>query len=298
MVLGISLLVATGILWVLTGAVAGGAARKNLPIGVVQACGNIFSISIGITILLLFPDPECDFWVSFWTKASLFGSGFLNYFVIQFMSKAMKSGPNGMVWVIIQSALIFPFMVGIICFGVPLGVLRLSGLCAIIFALVIIGLSRDNHLHGRHWLVPALAAFLFAGVNQNLASLPSYFSEALAVGNVSRSVSAATGTLTAFALTNFRNLSGVLPVLKNPLMWRYIACLGGSGIISGYLLMYRGLNLIAEAGVGAIGYPVMISSCIAAFTLYSVWVLKERIKPLQIAGLCFALGGIVLISLK
>jgi len=61
--------------------------------------------------------------------------------------------------------------------------------------------------------------------------------------------------------------------------------------------MYRGLNLVAEAGAGAVSYPVLVSSCIVSFTLYSTVVLKEKLKLVQLGGLGLALAGILLITL-
>ena len=295
MILGIILLAVTGACWVIIGAVAGHAARRNLPVGTVQACSAVLSVLISSAVLYCRPDPECAFSIRFWTMASIFGSGFFNYFVIQLMSRAMKTGPNGIVWATIQSALIFPFLVGVLCFGVALTIPRLGGLAAIVTALALFGLAR---VQGSGWKWAAVGSLLLAGINQNLSNLPSYFPEAAAVGSVSRSLAASLGTLTAFLIADWRTLPARTAVLKNPLMWRYIACLSGSGLITGYLLMYRGLNLVAEAGAGAISYPVLVSSCIVSFTLYSIFVLKEKPKPLQLGGLGLALCGIVLISLK
>lgn len=298
MILGIILLAVTGACWVIIGAVAGHAARRNLPVGTVQACSAVLSVLISSAVLYCRPDPECAFSIRFWTMASIFGSGFFNYFVIQLMSRAMKTGPNGIVWATIQSALIFPFLVGVLCFGVALTIPRLGGLAAIVTALALFGLARDNRVQGSGWKWAAVGSLLLAGINQNLSNLPSYFPEAAAVGSVSRSLAASLGTLTAFLIADWRTLLARTAALKNPLMWRYIACLSGSGLVTGYLLMYRGLNLVAEAGAGAISYPVLVSSCIVSFTLYSIFVLKEKPKPLQLGGLGLALCGIVLISLK
>lgn len=172
---------------------AGHAARRNLPVGTVQACSAVLSVLISSAVLYCRPDPECAFSIRFWTMASIFGSGFFNYFVIQLMSRAMKTGPNGIVWATIQSALIFPFLVGVLCFGVALTIPRLGGLAAIVTALALFGLARDNRVQGSGWKWAAVGSLLLAGINQNLSNLPSYFLEAAAVGSVSRSLAASLG---------------------------------------------------------------------------------------------------------
>jgi drug/metabolite transporter (DMT)-like permease len=269
-----------------------------LPVGTIQACTAAVSVLVSGTVLFCYPDPECAFPVRFWTMASIFGSGFFNYFVLQLMGKAMKSGPNGIVWAIVQSALVFPFLVGVIAFGVALTLPRIGGILAIIAALALFGFARENRVHGDAWRAAAIGSLLLAGINQNLSNLPSYFPEAAAVGSVSRSLSAALGTFTAFLLVNWKTLPLRFGDLANPMLWRFTACLAGSGLAAGYFLLYRGLNLVAGAGAGAVSYPVLVSSCIASFTLYSLFILKEKMKPLQFGGLGLALVGIVLITLK
>lgn len=298
MILGILFLIATGSSWVVIGAVIGHASKRGLPVATIQACSAAVSLLVSASVLFCHPDPECAFPVRFWTMASIFGSGFFNYFVLQLMAKAMKSGPNGIVWAIVQSALVFPFLIGVICFGVALTAPRLGGIVAIVFALALFGLARDNRAHGSGWRAAAIGSLLLAGLNQNLSNLPSYFPEAAAVGSVSRSLSAALGALTAFLLANRHSLPSRLGDLANPILWRYTACLVASGLPTGYFMLYRGLNLVAAAGAGAVSYPVLVSSCIVSFTLYSLFILKEKIKPLQFGGIGLALAGIVLITLK
>jgi len=298
MILGILLLVATGSSWVVIGAVIGHASKRGLPVSSIQACSAAVSVLVGGTVLFCHPDPDCAFPVRFWTMASIFGSGFFNYFVLQLMGKAMKSGPNGIVWAIVQSALVFPFLVGVTVFGVALTGPRIGGIIAIVAALALFGFARENRVHGHGWRAAAIGSLLLAGINQNLSNLPSYFPEAAAVSSVSRSLSAAFGALAAFVLANRKSLPSRIGDLNNPAVWKFTACLAGSGLTTGYFLLYRGLNLVAEAGAGAVSYPVLVSSCIASFTLYSRFILKEKMKPLQLGGLGLALVGIILITLK
>ncbi len=51
----------------------------------------------------------------------------------------------------------------------------------------------------------------------------------------------------------------------------------------------------AEKGLGGMCYPMMVGSCIISFTLSSIWLLKEKVKPVQLAALIVCLSGLVLI---
>ena len=63
-------------------------------------------------------------------------------------------------------------------------------------------------------------------------------------------------------------------------------------------LFYRGLDLLAKAGCGGLGYPVGIGVCVIGFSLYSLLILKEKVARLSLAGLIAVCLGIIVISLK
>ncbi len=296
MVLGILLLIATGASWVVTGAVVGNAAKHNLPVNTIQAVAALLSILISGTVLLFLPDNACPPAVRIWTVLSLLVSGFFNYFVLEWMGKAMKAGPNGIVWAVIQSALIFPFLVGVTCFGETLTLPRTGGFLAIVAALIFFGAAGDNRTHGGNWRGAAFLGLLVAGVSQVFANLPSFFPEAQSVSSVSRALAVAIGTLVAFFYCKRNTLSLLPGELSSPQLWRFATLLAASVLAAGYFLLYRGLDLVAAAGAGSISYPVIVSSCIVSFTLYSFLILKERMKPLQLVGLALGLTGIVLIT--
>lgn len=64
--------------------------------------------------------------------------------MLQIMSYAMQRGPNGIIWTIIQSALIFPFLGGVVFFHVRLNAFRISGILLLLAALVLFGFGKDN----------------------------------------------------------------------------------------------------------------------------------------------------------
>lgn len=60
---------------------------------------------------------------------SYYCAGILNYAGLQAMGKGMQLGPNGAVWGIMQSALIVPFLGGILLFGQVLTVPQMDSQC-------------------------------------------------------------------------------------------------------------------------------------------------------------------------
>ncbi|MEG1980450.1 MAG: hypothetical protein RR060_06960, partial [Victivallaceae bacterium] len=158
LVIGISLLVLTGISWVGTGAVISNAAKKSIDIGSIQFFSALIMTTVSAALLIL------GFWPSsasnqaiFITGGAVMLSGFINYIILLAMGKAMSLGPNGIVWAIIQSAFIFPFMMGIFCFEVPVNTMRLVGLLLIICSVACYGLGKNAPAQGRkygNWYLP------------------------------------------------------------------------------------------------------------------------------------------------
>ena len=57
------------------------------------------------------------------------------------------------------------------------------------------------------------------------------------------------------------------------------------------------MNAMADAGLGGMCYPMMVGSCIISFTLSSIWILKEKLRPLQAAALGICVSGLVLLCI-
>ena len=114
---------------------------------------------------------------------------------------------------------------------------------------------------------------------------------------------AASGTFTMAVLWNLCRLNRAYwerlkGGIRNPVLWKYIVALQFFNLFFAYTLFYPGMNVMARAGMGGMCYPMMVGSCIVSFTLASVWLLKEKIRPVQAAALAVCIAGLVLICTK
>ena len=57
------------------------------------------------------------------------------------------------------------------------------------------------------------------------------------------------------------------------------------------------MRAMADNGLGAMSFPILVGSCITAFTIYSAAVLKEKFKLLDFAALTCCVAGQILICL-
>lgn len=226
--------------------------------------------------------------------------------MILLMAKAMEKGPNGIVWSTVQSGLIFPFLMGIVFFNVAVTEKLVSGFVLIAVSVLLYGLSREKpseeslqtgeHTVGKkqkkHWYFFALCGMLCCGLNQCSNNIPSYFPECAGITSVYKALFCGLGTLSAWTLTSFWKKEIFHLDIRNrqPLkILFYAISMTAVGVTSTYLFLYRGLDLLAKAGVGSVAYPVAVCSCILGFILYTFIFLKERLSKLQVLGLAAGL---------
>lgn len=290
MIYGIALLLLTGLCWVGIAVVISHAARRRLDINFIQfAASAIIALAAGGVMMFQTPAEQ-----KIMLMIPVFAAGSCNYIMIKLMRKSMLTGSNSAVWGITQSALICPFLMGMLFFGVTPTLSRLTGI--ILILLGILFFSRAKPIRGRQtswsWLFPALGAFTASGMAQCLANLPSYWTEFPMTSEL-RACLVQLGTIGMFVVS--------IPFERQRFQftgtWRAILLLSSVQILSLFFFFYRGLNIVADHGGGSIGYPVAQGTCIALFQIYSVCVLKEQFKAITLAALVSLLLGIIIISL-
>lgn len=296
MVTGILLMVLAGFGWVGVGCVVSYCAAKKVNLAVTQLVQALMCAAVG-GVLLYFQDTVgVSAKIKYLTYGSLFLSGIGNFAAYDLMNRAMKVGPNGIIWSFVQSALIFPFLTGVIFFGDSLTPVRMCGMAALIVSILLLGAAKGNtgsEQSSRRWFWIALAAFIAAGFTQVTTNLPSYWQEAKQITPVMRTVWFQLGIAAGFFLlwAGERKPIPLTGVLKPAI------CLSVFYILLYFVLMFNGLDKLAANGAGSVGFPVMLGSCIVGFFLYSLIFLKEKLTLTGALGFLLCLGGIISISL-
>ena len=298
-------LIIVGMSWCLVGVILGRAPKDGFDTGIVLFTGAIVSVLCSTVIALCTGvASNAPLRVTLITLAVYLVQGVLNFFGMQSMAQGMRRGPNGVVWGITQSALVFPFTVGIVVFGTEPTFWRLSGIACLLIGLVFYAMTQGGRpesakdLKGS-WRFFAFLAFSFIAVQQTLVTTPSYFPEARQVSSILRTLAGGVGGLVGysilFGMRVHREGKAALTAFENyrhPRFWAYIFCLQFFSLLFAYTLLYPGMDKMAERGAGAVSYPLMVASCIIAFTIYSFTVLKEKPTVKQILALVFCLIGL------
>ena len=293
--IGLLFMAITAVWWVVLGAIISNSAKKNLNLGFIQGGGAI------LTMILTFPLYFiADINIPLAVLIALPVSGFTNYYAFQAMNNAMKTGPNGMIWAMVQSAFVMPFLMGVIFFGVPCSVTRIIGLLIILASMVLMGLfGQSNQTAGGKkyvWIAITVAAYVLAGVTQCAANIPSYLIPQ----------SSGTSLCDLFFRVGLNSSGFFLAYLVNCATDRKVC--NCKGCIPGALLMtittvlsmfctFVGLDRLAKCNAGAIGYPVTVGLSIVFFMIYTAIRLKEKISFAAAFSILVCLAGIAVISL-
>ena len=294
MISGVVLLILTGVCWVGIAVVVEKAARERLDLDFIQfASSALIALAAGGAIL--FHSPPGGAWgMRVLICGSVFLAGCCNFLMLSLMRRAMRQGSEGAVWGIVQSAMIAPFLMGMVLFGVEPTPMRLTGIVLVLIGILLF--SRKRRETGRagsyRWLVPAFAAFAASGLAQCFANLPSYWREC-AMSSEWRACLVQLGTMTAFGMA--------LPFRRKKLRpegtWSAVLLLAAVQILALFFFFYHGLNLVAEQGCGSIGYPVAQGSSIVGFLVFEMLVRKKEGSVLLFAAAAAVCCGILLLVL-
>lgn len=300
MVRGIIEMITVGLCWTSFGVVMGFAPKKKVDVGILLFFSSLAAMAVCGTMGLLsgFPQnvPAVPYGITF---GSLFVCGALNYVQLDLMSRAMSRGPNGIIWSVIQCSFVFPFLTGVLFFQAKCSFLNALGAVLIVCALLILGLGKENKVNGS-WKLFAFLSLLSTGIAQILSNLPSYYPEANAISSIWRSACFALGLAAgtvggSFLLLKGKLMQEVRSNVGNFNMWIFVIVLQGFEILASIFLLYPGMNRLAEAGVGAIAYPLVVASGIVGFEAYTLIGLKEKRSFLQILAFFMTLCGIALL---
>ena len=142
MLFGLIALSITGLSWSLFGIVMGSAPKRGVDASFVQFFSGVVSIlANGLLLWLIRPEWNSSMYIALLCYGV---SGMLNFLLLQLMSIAMQSGPNGIIYGIVQSGVVFPFMMGILFFNVPRPPARISGMVLLIIALFLFGIAKGS----------------------------------------------------------------------------------------------------------------------------------------------------------
>lgn len=299
---GIVALVLVGASWCLVGAIAGKAPKLGYRMDAIYLVGGAVSaIFIGVLCIFTGVGQYSSNLALFLSAVAFFLGGAGCFFQGVAMSHAMQSGPNGIIWAIIQSAMIFPFIFSVLFYDVKLTIMRGAGIAMMLASLILFASAKDNSTKSSGaWKIWTFAALVVVGLEQIITSIPFYYEECKNVSSLF-SIGCMMLGYVAMALIVICCKRGYISelkvVLRQKKFWIYNLALLPLAALIAVIFQIPGMRAMANNGLGGMSFPVLVGSCIAAFTLYSVIVLKEKFKALDLIALVSCVTGMVLLCI-
>lgn len=209
------------------------------------------------------------------------------------LRSAMRRGSHGTSWSIAQSAMLCPFVAGMIFFGECVTWIRIAGMMLLLSSLILLGRSQcgsgapDAQKGGA---VSAFLAFGLLGLQQTLTLLPNRLpgvtEAALSWRIPLYSLFGLSWIVAVLRFREYRSAAGILmPALLN-----------GALTAAGQWCFFRALDLLAPCGAAGIAYPLAVGSSIALFSLYTEWIRGERTGFVGKFGVLLAVLGMMFLA--
>ena len=298
---GIISMVVVGASWCLVGAIAGKAPKAGFAMEYLLFSGALISVISGVLLLKLSGswgagDTGCK--ALYLTLGAFFVAGICCFVQHMTMSKAMQHGPNGIIWTVIQSAMIFPFIVGIIFYDVKLTPLRLAGIVFMLTSLALFGMAKSGSSGKGAWKLLTFTALAVVVADQVMLSIPFYYKETAAISPVLCTILCMAGyAVSSLVYMIFRMDKAYALEIKRCVkcrnFWIYsLGLLPVSGLFS-FTLHWPGMRAMADNGLGSMSFPATVGSCIVAFTFYSTIILKEKLRKVELIALLLCISALV-----
>ena len=299
---GIIALIMVSFSWVLVGVIAGNAPKRGYTMDEIYLTGSALSLILAAAACTVTGIGKCDFVYIFWTETAFFLTGAGCYIKGRMMSNIMQKGPNGIVWAIIQSAMLFPFVFGVLFYDTKLSIKPGIGMVLMLSALALFALTKDNSNKGSgSWLAWTFLAMCLGGVDQIITSAPFYYPQTKAISSMFNIFWLMAGYFVVGLITfcckkDLR--SNLKKSVKEVNFWiQSLALLPLSGLFV-ILFQFPGMRAMAENNLGAMSFPILVGSCICLFTLYSAIILKEKFKIIDLIALLSCVAGQILLCIK
>jgi len=229
----------------------------------------------------------------------LLAAGSLNALGMLTVQRAMRTGHQSVIWSVSQSALVIPFLAGIVFFNEKLTMLHIIGISSLLISLAAFGFARshstdtpaDEPVKSPSWFLLAIITLFIYGIQQTMMTIPSHLAAFADTAHIRIPIVALGNGMVYFSIWGKR------PVLPTKHIFMLAAFTSIVGITSSFCL-FHGLDNLAKSGMASVGFPIAVGTCISGFAIYSIVVLRESCTRLHIVGIATGLIGVVCVSMR
>jgi len=295
MVAGLLLAIVTGLLWAVLGTLFSTVVRRRLTVIGFLQLSTFLSAAVAWALVVRWPVllngsvPNL-----LGLAAAQLGSGLAGALGFFAMQRAMRTGHHGPIWTISQSAMVFPFLVGLLCWHEPVQPSGVAGICLIVTSLILLGRAQKpttvNEPTDRQWFAYALLTFGLFGACQVLAAIPSHWPGWTDTAQL-RPALYLTGSGVAYWL------AGYVTAVPSRRSVGWLAVGHAAAVVAALCTLFLAMDRLAPHDQLKVVYPITVGVCIAAFAIYASLHARERLGWAGSLGVTAAIAGVALIAI-
>ncbi len=288
MMTGFILAVLTGLTWTAIGVVLSRCARESFDVVSYSLAQTLIT---AIASFFIYVKPaEINTGNIYILLAFVFTAGLLNAIAQKVVKVAMSKSNHGPVWAISQSALIIPFLAGVLIWDSHGTVGQWLGTLLILGGIIFPVLRKFGNL--KNWLLPTLIAFFMFGIVQTLYLSPSMLPDFTDNTGLRPTLASLGGFSGWLIVKGYKHKK-----LRYDRHTIYLAFFMSLLSLISLKIFFLALDSLSQVGLGNIGIPLIVGSNIIGFILYSLTILKEKLNRVEITGMILALLGIICLAL-
>ena len=288
-----SLILLTGVVWGGIGIVLASVARRQWNVLAFMSAATTLAAAGAWAALTHWPSllaghvPKALPLVLLLTTAGIIGTGGMLS-----LQKAMTAGTAA--WTVGQSAMVIPFLVGILFLGEPPRLAGVLGLLAILGSLVAFSRSRKTPGSGpgsdHGWFRYALLALLLLGIQQSLCLIPSSWEGWSDTARLRIPLLLTSGALALVVVSAKRRLRPERGI-------RLLATLYATLVVAGQVLLFAAMDQLRAENRLALAFPIAIGVSMVAMAIWDRWVWQNRPDRTAWVGILLGLLGVILLAL-
>lgn len=289
MLTGLMFVVVTGLLWAMLGIVMARVAERTpspsgfytVAYGLAAIAGWACAVEWSALSSISRIGP-----VVFWTG----GAGVMSAGYQLSLAAAFRRGPRGVSWAVVQSALIVPFLLGVLVGGDKIGPAGWGGVALVLAALPFLGDVRSGASRPG-WGLWVAAAFTFVACQQTMAGVPSRWPGWEDTAHL-RPTLACTATAAVQSISAWTTRSAV------PRADLMLAAIFAVVLLASFTTLFAALDRFSRLSVGAAVFPIAVGISILAFVCWSARFRNEPMDGRRGLGVGLLTTGILAMAMR
>jgi len=205
------------------------------------------------------------------------------------LQKSMTAGAAA--WAVGQSALVVPFLAGVLFLGDTLYMSGIFGVITILLSLMLFFKADCKTEDSKEpWLRYALLAFLFLGISQTMSSIPSSWESWTDTAGLRVPIVLTAGAVPLICIVIFKKIPVKHGIIKLSICYATL-------VVSGQILLFTAMDQLQKENRLSLAFPLALGTCIILVSMWEIYNKRQWPDPFTLSGIMTGLVGVSLLTI-